>query len=149
MLRRVKCKAGHTIFLPSQRYRRKPSGLCKIKKRTGYEMTSLETTLKTEACNPEAPSLIGRKSLKSWISDRGDPFESGDSGENSTRCSETSRFSHLITSRPQIRLIIDKARIVSSSEIAEPRKLHLDTTLTGSSSISCDALGTRGVHAAR
>lgn len=149
MLRRVKCKAGHTIMVTSQRSRRKPSGLCKIKGRTGYEIISLEKTLKTEACNPEAPLLIGRKSLKSWISDRDDPFESGDSGESSTRCSETSSFSHLITSRPQIRLIMNKARIVSSNEIAEPRKIHSDPTLTGSILISCDALAKRGVHAAR
>ena len=149
MLRRVRCKAAHTVIFPSQRSRRKPSGLCKIKRRTGYDMTSLETTLKTEACNPDAPSLIGRKSLKSWKSDTDDPFESGDSGENSTRCSESSSFSHLITSRPQIRLTMDKARIVSSSEIAEPRKIHSDPTLTGSLLNSCDALAKRGVHAAR
>ena len=75
-------------FCYRERSRRKPSGLCKIRRRTGYGMTSLETIVKTEACNPEAPSLIGRKSLKSWLTDRDDPFESGDSGEIIPCCSE-------------------------------------------------------------
>ena len=45
-------------------------------------MISLERIVNTEAYDSEAASLIGRKSLKSWISDRADPVESGDSGES-------------------------------------------------------------------
>ena len=100
MGRRVKCKTGHTTILLSERSRRKPSGLCKIEKQTGKRMASLETRLNTEACNPEALSLIGRKSLKGWISDRRDPSESGDSGENSPHISGSVRLGHLITPRP-------------------------------------------------
>ena len=81
-------------------------------------MTSLETILSTEACNPEVLSLIGKKSLKGWISDRDDPSESGDSGESVPGNSEGSRLGHLIASRPPTRLIMHRARIVSSSEIA-------------------------------
>lgn len=82
MLRRVRCKAGHTINFLSERSRRKPPGLCKTERLTGNGMISLETILNTEACNPKTSSLIGRKSLKGWISDKGDPSESGDSGES-------------------------------------------------------------------
>ena len=66
MLRRVKCKTGHTIILLSERSRRKPSGLCKSARRTGNEMTSDEKILNTEAYNPEAPSLIGKKKSQ-WL----------------------------------------------------------------------------------
>ena len=100
MRRRVRCKAGHTILVLSERARRTPSGLCKIERLTENRVTSLETMLNTEACNPEALSLIGRKSLKSWISDRGDLSESGDSGESVPGNSESNGLGHLITSIP-------------------------------------------------
>ena len=63
-------------------------------------MASLEKTLNTEACNSNPLSLIGRKSLKTWISDRDNPSESGDSGDSVPDNSENSRLDHLITSRP-------------------------------------------------
>lgn len=100
MLRRVRCKTGHTIILLSERSRRKSSGLCKSERRTGNKTTSLEKILNTEACNPEAPLLIGRKSLNGWISDRDNPSESGDSGGSVSGNSASSRLGHLITSTP-------------------------------------------------
>lgn len=66
MLQRVRCKTRHTIILLSERSRRKQSGLCKSERRTGNEMTSNEKILNTEACNPEAQSLIGKKKPQ-WL----------------------------------------------------------------------------------
>lgn len=54
MLPRVRCKTRHTIILQPDTSRRKPSGLCKIERRTRTGMISLEKFLNTEACNPEA-----------------------------------------------------------------------------------------------
>ena len=112
-------------------------------------MVSLETVLDAEACNSEAPSLIGRKSLKGWISDRFDPAESGDSGESVPGNPECSRRGHLINSRPQIRLIMHRTRIVSSSRMTRGEESHPDPTPPGRHFFSCDMLATRSVHAAR
>ena len=52
---------------------------------------------------------------------QGDLSESGDLGERVFANSERSTLGHLITFRPEVRLILHTARTVSSSEIPEPR----------------------------
>ena len=138
----------HTRLL-SEASRRKPSGLCKIERRAGNTALSLETVLNTEAYHSEGPSLIGRKSLKGWISDKADPAESGDSGKSLSGIQEGSRLGHLISFKPWTRLITYQVRSVSSSRMPGLEQSHADPTPPGSRFVSCDALATKSVHAAR
>lgn len=109
MLPRVRCKTRHTIILQPDTSRRKPSGLCKIERRTRIGMISLEKIPKHRSMQPRSQSLIGRKSLRGWIADRDDLSESGDSGERVPGALESRRLGHLIIFRPQTRLIMHKA----------------------------------------
>ena len=84
-------------------------------------MTSPDMMLETEACNPEALSMIGRKSLKARHRRKAIFLKIETWAKAFPPISERSTLGHLITFRPEARLILHTARTVSSSEISEPR----------------------------